>query len=118
MKEDKITDRNLDLELIYWIGENAQDNWDIIDKANPKDIWFHLANEPSAHIILRLPEDIKNIRKQLSKQTLLHCGMVCKQHSKFATAPKKKVVYTEILNISKGDKPGAVFTRKQQYMVV
>jgi len=115
MKEEKITDRNLDIELTYWIGENAQDNWDIIDKANPKDIWFHLAGESSSHIILRLPKKIR--RQQLSKQTLFHCANICKEHSKFASF-KKKVVYTEIFNLSKGEKPGSVFTRREQYLTV
>lgn len=35
------------------IGENAKDNWNIIDMADQNDIWFHINNIPSPHIILK-----------------------------------------------------------------
>ena len=33
------------------IGKNAKENWDIIDMAEPDDIWFHLSYYPSCHLI-------------------------------------------------------------------
>jgi predicted ribosome quality control (RQC) complex YloA/Tae2 family protein len=114
MKEEHITDNKSNIEFTYWIGESAQDNWDIIDKADPNDIWFHLADHPSAHVILRMPE--KMTLKKMSKQTLIHCAVQCKLHSKFSnisTKNKMKVIYTEIKNVSKADKPGAVYTKKE-----
>jgi len=118
MKEERIVDNKTNKEMIYWIGENAQDNWDIIDKANQNDIWFHLADHPSTHIILRM-DDIPF--KKISKQTLIHCAVQCRMHSKFPIiSPKQKmrIIYTEIKNVSKGDKPGSVYTKKENYISV
>jgi len=121
MKEEIILDRKSDVELTYWIGENANDNWTCIDKANQNDIWFHLADHPSAHVILRLSQEDKLTVKRIAKQTLIHCAQQCKLHSKFADISAKnkmKVIYTEIKNVTKADKPGSVFTKKEQYLYV
>lgn len=118
MKEEFIVDNKIEKEMIYWIGENAQDNWDIIDKSDQKDIWFHLSNHPSAHIILRM----NGIPlKKISKRTLIHCAVQCKKHSKFSDISNKQkiyVIYTEIKNVSKADKPGAVYTKKENYLLL
>jgi predicted ribosome quality control (RQC) complex YloA/Tae2 family protein len=53
--------------------------------------------------------------KQISKQTLIHCAVECIQHSKLKDAPDKQkisVIYTLIKNVSKADKPGAVYTKQ------
>lgn len=118
MKEERIIDYKIDKEMIYWIGENAQDNWDIVDKSDKNDIWFHLADHPSAHVILKM-NDL--ILKKISKGTLKYCAIQCKKHSKFSNISSKqkmRVVYTEIRNVSKGDKPGAVHTKKENYLSV
>lgn len=31
------------------IGKNCKDNFDLIDSADPDDLWFHLRDYPSAH---------------------------------------------------------------------
>lgn len=115
MKEERIFDNKSNTEMICWIGENAQDNWDIISKANQNDIWFHLANFPSCHVILRVPDNFTI--KKVSKQTLINCASRCKLHSKFANMSGKiKIIYTEIKNVSKADKVGAVNTKKNNYL--
>ena len=37
---------------IYWIGKNAQDNWDIIKKSEQNWMWFHLDKFSSSYIII------------------------------------------------------------------
>lgn len=37
------------------VGKNAKDNWKIIDEAEGDDLWFHIKDRPSAHVILRYP---------------------------------------------------------------
>ena len=50
----------------YEIGKSSQENHDIIDKANPYDLWFHVSNYPSCHVICKL-EDIKYDKKMFNK---------------------------------------------------
>lgn len=117
MKEERIIDNKTEKELSYWIGENAEDNWACIDQADQNDIWFHLADHPSAHVILRLPDRLTV--KKISKQTLIHCAVVCKSHSKFANVKNKmKVIYTEVKNVTKADKPGSVYTKRESSVSV
>lgn len=32
------------------IDKSAKDNWDMIDKADQNDLWFHLESFPSPHV--------------------------------------------------------------------
>lgn len=119
MKIETLFDNKLNCEMIYWIGENAQDNWNIISDSNQNDLWFHLSNHPSCHVILKMPEGITY--KDLSKQTLINCGIHCKLHSKFTNISSKnkmRVIYTEIKNVSKGERIGSVHTKKERILFV
>lgn len=117
MKEETIFDNKSDKELNYYIGQNAKENWDIIDKSNQNDIWFHLSKFPSSHVILSIPKKVK--LKDISKFTLIHCANKCKQYSKLKNSNQKiKVIYTEIKNIKKGKEIGSVFTKKEKYITI
>ncbi|ARF09210.1 protein of unknown function DUF814 [Catovirus CTV1] len=108
MKLFAVYDHQNDIELEIYMGENAKDNWDIIDMSSQNDIWFHLESHPSPHVMLKLPNNIKNI----SKQTIMFCAAICKQNSKLANSSKISVIYTERKNITKGKNVGSVFTKK------
>ena len=42
----------IDNNTTYWLGKNAQDNWDIIKNAEVNWIWMHLDKFPSGHVII------------------------------------------------------------------
>ena len=105
MKELIIEGQN-DLLYTVWIGQNAQDNWDIISMADQNDMWFHVEGFPSSHVILRCANGTYD------KRILNRCAVLCKEHSKQKDARNVIIIYTEIKNITKGDKPGAVITKK------
>jgi predicted ribosome quality control (RQC) complex YloA/Tae2 family protein len=107
MKTIKVYDQNYNDELEIKIGENAQDNWNIIDISSQNDLWFHLDNKPSPHVILIVPKKIK-----VHKQTILYCGMICKNNSKYNNNKNVSIIYTEIKNITKGEDIGSVITKK------
>jgi len=91
--------------LHFRFGKNAQDNWDLIDASKQNDLWFHLEDTSSCHVVLSLPEGISY--KDISKQTIIHCAMECKKRSK----KNANVIFTEISNIIKGDAVGSVLTK-------
>ena len=67
------------LNYIITIGKNATDNWNIIDKADNDDMWFHLENESSSHVI------IHSLDKQIIPKNLIYKGAIlCKKHSKLS----------------------------------
>jgi len=105
--DDNIKDLNV------YIGENAQDNWDIITRSKQNDIWFHLDGLSSPHVILEVA-DLKTIPKQI----LIKCCNLCKEYSKYKTLNKINVIYTEVKNISKSGTVGTVITKKTKKISV
>ena len=92
------------IKYIIEIGENKYDNFEIIDKAEKSDIWFHVDGLPSCHVILKTHEKIKHIPLYIIKQ----CAYLCKINSKAKTLQKCGICYTTIDNISKTDIIGQV----------
>lgn len=86
----KIVDTNI------YIGCNAQENWDLIDRANNEDIWYHLDSFPSCHVICN------------DMNKLLYCAQLCKSHSKYRNLPNVKICYTAVNNLVKGENIGSV----------
>lgn len=103
----------LNQEIEFKIGQNANDNFDIIDSSNPSDLWFHLSGESSSHVIASLPFNQKLDKKQ-KRQIITQGALLCKQHSKHKSLPKTNIIYTEIKNIEKTNIPGSVNVTNQK----
>ncbi len=84
----------------FKIGENAEDNWKIIQSANKDYYWVHAEGVSSAHIIIE-------IDKPLEDEIKFAC-IKCKEVSKNVKDTTKYVV-TQIKNIKLGSKPGEVY---------
>jgi predicted ribosome quality control (RQC) complex YloA/Tae2 family protein len=90
-------------QIPFRIGQKASDHFPMLDQANPSDLWFHLDNHPSCHIIASVPEYIS--RDNLKK--LIRYGIrLSKEHSKHGS--KVDVIYTRVRNVIKGDIEGQV----------
>ena len=98
------------------IGKNAEENWKLIDDASENDIWFHLDNYPSPHVILKIPVDY-NLKK-VPRKVLTRCANLCKIHSKYNNIKKINIIYTKIKNIKKGDHVGSVITQNTSSIVI
>ena len=106
---------------IAWRGENAQDNWDIIDNAKKANngkqyIWFHLKDHSSTHIILLLENDeIYTSNQRQIKNLIIECALLCVEHSKNKS---RTVIYTEIKNVKKlPPDTGSVETTKKPFTI-
>lgn len=91
----------------YIIGQHASDNFVIIDNSKEDDIWFHINNEPSGHVIASIPENITFSKKQL-RQIITQGALVCKENSKYKSQRNLEVVYAYVKNIEKTNIPGKV----------
>ena len=98
MKE--FTDKN---KTTYWLGKNAQDNWDIIKKAENNWLWFHLDKFPSGHVIICKDVDM------ITNDEIIYASNLCKGHSKYKSIPNLGIVYCEINNLSIGKDIGSVY---------
>ena len=91
------------------IGKNKKDNWKIIDEASPNDIWFHVDNFPSSHVILK--NENNDLLKNIPKQIIKRCACLCKSHSSVPSMKNCEIVYTQISNVKKTNIVGQVVTQ-------
>lgn len=100
------------------VGQNAKENWDLIDNSEPFDLWFHLDNNPSSHVIIS--QDLSSDSEIFyPNQIILLASHYCKSYSKQKNSTVKvKIVYTHIQNITKGKNLGSVFISEEKYLFV
>ena len=98
---------SLGINIEFIIGGNAQENHDIIDAADPEDLWFHISGHPSCHVISKIPPGIDIDKKELQK-IAKQGAVVCKEMSGFKKEKNVKIDYTAIKYVTKGEKPGSV----------
>uniref|UniRef100_A0A6C0DD24 NFACT RNA-binding domain-containing protein n=1 Tax=viral metagenome TaxID=1070528 RepID=A0A6C0DD24_9ZZZZ len=97
---------SIDTIIEYKVGTNAQENHNIIDAADPEDIWFHISGCSSCHVICKIPENIndKKILQKIAKQG----AVICKANSKYKSYKNVQIDYTKIKNVTKLQTPGSV----------
>jgi predicted ribosome quality control (RQC) complex YloA/Tae2 family protein len=108
---------SLNINVDFIVGTNAQENHDIIDAADPEDIWFHVAGYPSCHVISKIPQDLvleKNDILKIAKQG----AVVCKELSGLKKNKDVKIDWTRIKYVTKLDKPGSVSITNQKQMII
>jgi len=104
-------------EIEFYIGENAQDNFDILDICKPIDIWFHLHKESSCHVIANMPLDCKFNRNQMSK-IITQGALCCKQYSNAKSKSHVEICYTRLINIIKTHTIGQVNAKEQKIIII
>ena len=103
------------LDVEYFIGKSAKENFDIIDTAEPHHIWFHIAGQPSGHVIAAIPESLdRKDRVYIIKQG----AVLCKQHSKFNSTKNVEIVYTFVKDLQKGDRLGSVIVQNEKTVTI
>jgi len=93
-------------EYTISIGKNKEENWQLIDASQPNDIWFHVDDQPSCHVILKNSENVK--LKDIPRQVLKRAAYLCKTNSAAKTQSKCDVIYTLISQITKTSVVGQV----------
>ena len=125
---------SLNVNIIYKIGRNARDNFNLIDESDKDDLWFHINNKPSCHVIVRLQNirfttqdnDLPNyydihfdtLDNKQKQQIIKQWALICKQFSKFKSEKNIEVVYTKIENVVKTEIIGSVLTSKSKIIIV
>jgi predicted ribosome quality control (RQC) complex YloA/Tae2 family protein len=103
------------LNIVYRIGANAQDNFDIIDQSDPQDIWFHVEGRPSCHVVASVPDSMT----KKEKHKLIKKGAeLCKIYSKYKSEKNLKIVYTKVENITKTETLGSVLLSNEKIIEI
>ena len=84
------------------IGENAMENWKLLDISNENFPWLHLKSFPSGYTII--------CDNNPSKKIIKIAANLCKRHTKYRNMQNIKVSQTICGNVIKGGKLGeAIF---------
>jgi predicted ribosome quality control (RQC) complex YloA/Tae2 family protein len=90
------------------IGRSAAENTALVSAAKGTDIWFHVHQAPSCHVILKNDAKIHAIPHKVIKR----CAYLCKVNSKARPNPKERnsceIIYAYISNVTPTDIPGQV----------
>ena len=95
------------------IGKNKFENDELIRDAKSTDIWFHIANAPSCHVVL-----ITLTEKSLPKQVIKRCACLCKSNSSSSSIKKCEIIYTTISNIECTDVIGQVIAKNIKKIII
>lgn len=101
MKTDFFTFENTTYTIN--IGQNAQENTEMVLGASQHDIWFHVENSPSCHVTLTCMNN-----KSVPRQVLKRCAYLCKINSKAKYEPLSQIIYTRVSNVQVTEIPGRV----------
>jgi predicted ribosome quality control (RQC) complex YloA/Tae2 family protein len=109
--------------FIIQVGQNAKENWELIDGADDFDLWFHLDSGPSAHVIIKEILNKKNhfvINNDFfgyPRELITMGSTYCKSNSRCPTS-KVSIIYTTIENISKGKDIGSVIVKTSKCIIL
>ena len=99
------------------IGKNKFENDELIRHAKLTDIWFHIANAPSCHVILTTSTE--NIKiKTLPKQVIKRCACLCKSNSSSNSVKNCEIIYTTISNIEFTEVLGQVIATNTKKIII
>jgi len=104
MKEELFVFQNQEYTIL--IGQSREENAELVNTSDSENIWFHVANSPSSHVILKTTCKIKEIPLQVIKR----CACLCKSHSKSKSTPKCDIIYTKVENVESTQVIGQVNT--------
>ena len=114
MKEETIYFDNIVFDVVYYIGTNAKDNFEVIDKGEPDGYWFHAKDVSSCHVVCNIPDlvDKKGLRTIIKRGAQL-----CKQNTNKIMALKDvEIIYTQVKNVTKTETDGCVITKKEKVL--
>lgn len=105
---------------IIQIGKSAIENTNLINASIETDIWFHIHNEPSCHVILKNVERMHSIPNKVIKRCAYLCKINTKANSRAKADSRAKansrakkqnkceIIYAYIANVRTTAVPGQV----------
>jgi predicted ribosome quality control (RQC) complex YloA/Tae2 family protein len=107
----------LGIEIEFKVGQNAHDNFAVIESSNITDLWFHISDNSSSHVVASIPPDIQFEKKQMM-YIVKQGAILCKQHSRYKSQKNVSVVYTTIQNITLTNIPGSVTIQNSKTVII
>jgi predicted ribosome quality control (RQC) complex YloA/Tae2 family protein len=115
MKTEIVFIQGLKKEVTFYIGKNQSENFEVIDKGSPDDLWFHAKDVSSCHVVCELPA---NLNKKEISYIIKTGALLCKNNTnKLKGLSNVEIIYTKIENITKTKVHGCVITENTKKIV-
>jgi predicted ribosome quality control (RQC) complex YloA/Tae2 family protein len=99
-------------DFIVYVGKNnIQNDYLTFKFAQKNDMWFHVKDAPSAHVILRT-------QKSINETMIRTAANLCANYSKYSMSSSVEVMYTSISNIKKIPKAPLGMVSVKQYTTI
>ena len=119
----------LKTNLEFLFGTDKTDNFEIIDMVNENDIWFHINNAPSCHVVSNIyknneesnenPNEEKIIlTKKILRKIVVQGACICKSQSKYKSNKNVEIVYTKIKDVKKTEIIGSVILENEKIIII
>lgn len=93
------------------VGENAQDNWNLLDQSEDNYIFFHLSSFSSCYVVLETY--YKNLN-EVPIDIIKKAAELCKSKTKYKNMIDIKVDYTTVNNVKKGEVIGEIIYKSNK----
>lgn len=102
---------------MFKIGKSAQENTLLVSSSRPKDVWFHVKDAPSAHL-LYLNDNEDDLKTLKSNGTIYKMALQLKVSSaKFKKMQNVNVNYCFVDNVQVTETPGLVILSKKPSII-
>jgi len=98
----------------YYVGQNAKENQSIIDNIEPEDIWIHLHENSSPHVMIQNG----GINENITEEEIHYGCALCKVYSKYKNNEKVTVCYIEGKYLKNGKVIGSVNLLKKPFVKI
>lgn len=120
-KEDKIRSRKLILAEPFeaYLGSSADDNMQLLKRAQPTDVWLHLKDYPSSHAFIFKPKNMK-VPEEKIFQVAQWLVQETFRNKKDQAGGRYEVVFTEVKFVKalKHDQRGRVTYSSSKSIIV
>jgi predicted ribosome quality control (RQC) complex YloA/Tae2 family protein len=104
-------------EITYIVGQSAGENSLLISKMGQNDIWIHLRNLTSPHVVIKSDGDaISEMKPQFKNRIIKQGCFLCHQGSKYKNSQNVAFIWTEGKNVSHGSKIGEAIVKKENIL--
>jgi predicted ribosome quality control (RQC) complex YloA/Tae2 family protein len=118
MKLEEVYFDSLERNITFYIGKSAKDNFQVIDKGEPDDLWFHAKKESSCHVIACIAS-LKDLEEDELKEIIKKGALLCKENTfKLASLHNITIMYTLLKNVKKTKTLGSVIVEKEKSIVI
>jgi len=96
-------------DITVILGNNAQENTQLVKESNQNYIWFHLKSFSSPHLILQAQNP--------SKSDIIKSAQLLKDNTKYKNMKNLTIEYTQIKNVKLTTTLGEVILKKSPNQV-